>query len=379
MTRWAVELRGLGVSSSCREYTHLREGAASYSKGVLGNDSKTCPALDVVVTKQHSRYGVENKILRDLGSLSAGVLNGTLRSLLSVTPNHCAWTKTRWAQEDLLHVSRSHPHQLHLHPKLAHPFRWSKENGTSRRRRRMGKTAQPFSTVSFSLQKSASGSRKNGSIALREAVTRQHSNTVRILQARFSVCELKSILNCRATWKYQGSTDYFWHVGASLDCWSIADAGLFAGGTSGSRGRQTWFFTAVDPLYEPCVDSRYATDQPRTVPYRTKWRRHQDAVYWFDFYLVAFRLGFFRRSKESTQCVHRRVRPVLARCARSAGWLIALHRHNRSWLWPFYNRSFGALLSKNHRMSQLFCSFPMQMQRGSSHYATCMLLPSDSS
>ena len=41
-------------------------------------------------------------------------------------------------------------------------------------------------------------------------------------------------------------------------------------------------FTAVDPLSEPDVELSYDTGKPRMVPYRLKWERHHDAVYWFD-------------------------------------------------------------------------------------------------
>ena len=43
-----------------------------------------------------------------------------------------------------------------------------------------------------------------------------------------------------------------------------------------------------DPLHEPSVDPPYDIDQPRMVPYRINWRRHQDAVYWFDLDIAIF-------------------------------------------------------------------------------------------
>ena len=47
-----------------------------------------------------------------------------------------------------------------------------------------------------------------------------------------------------------------YHIGASLNFRSTADAGLLAGG-KGNRGRHTWFFTAVDPVHKPKVDPPY--------------------------------------------------------------------------------------------------------------------------
>ena len=59
-------------------------------------------------------------------------------------------------------------------------------------------------------------------------------------------------------------------------------AGKFVGGTGGSQGRETCFFSAVDSSIEPDVDPSYDIGMPRMVPYRIKWRRPHDAVYWFD-------------------------------------------------------------------------------------------------
>ena len=62
MTRSAVELRGLGDTSSCRENTHPHDDAASYPNGAIGSDTEIGPAVDVVVTKQHNQYTVEIEI-----------------------------------------------------------------------------------------------------------------------------------------------------------------------------------------------------------------------------------------------------------------------------------------------------------------------------
>ena len=47
-------------------------------------------------------------------------------------------------------------------------------------------------------------------------------------------------------------------------------------------GRQTCFFTAVDPMNEPIADPPHEVRQPRKVPSRTRWKLQQDSVYWFD-------------------------------------------------------------------------------------------------
>ena len=109
------------------------------------------------------------------------------------------------------------------------------------------------------------------------------------VSAKFQTCELcknipeesESIRNCNVQIPY-GWTDYIDRVGASLDCISIADAGLLAEGTSEKPGRHACFFTAEDPLQEPSEVPSNHSDQPRMVPCRTTWKRHQDEVYWRD-------------------------------------------------------------------------------------------------
>ena len=56
--------------------------------------------------------------------------------------------------------------------------------------------------------------------------------------------------------------------------------------TDTQRGWHACFFTAVDPLLEPSEVPSNHSDQPRMVPWRTIWKRHQDAVYWFDLKLA---------------------------------------------------------------------------------------------
>ena len=95
------------------------------------------------------------------------------------------------------------------------------------------------------------------------------------------------IPNCTVKWKIPyGWTGSLYHVGSSLDCRTIASARLLAGGTCGKRGRQTCFFTAMDPMNEPGEVSPYSIDSPGFVPYEITWRSHQDAVYWFDLTLA---------------------------------------------------------------------------------------------
>ena len=44
------------------------------------------------------------------------------------------------------------------------------------------------------------------------------------------------------------------------------------------QDKQTFFFTAVDPMTETREIPLYEVDEPRMVPYKTNGKRHEDAV-----------------------------------------------------------------------------------------------------
>ena len=95
--------------------------------------------------------------------------------------------------------------------------------------------------------------------------------------------ESESIRNCNAMYRHHTDGPItFNHIGASLDCIPVADAGLLAEGTSEKRRQHACFFTAADNMQEPSEVPSNHSDQPRMVPCRTTWKRHQDAVYWRD-------------------------------------------------------------------------------------------------
>ena len=62
VTRSAMELKGHGAISPCREHMHSRDDDKSYPKGITGNGARIGPALDVLVTEQCNRYGIEMRI-----------------------------------------------------------------------------------------------------------------------------------------------------------------------------------------------------------------------------------------------------------------------------------------------------------------------------
>ena len=71
-------------------------------------------------------------------------------------------------------------------------------------------------------------------------------------------------------------------MGRARDRYSIADAGFVAGGKESKEGRQTIFFTPLDPCHSDASEAAVSMDvsNPRKVHYQTHWRPEQDAVYW---------------------------------------------------------------------------------------------------
>ena len=74
---------------------------------------------------------------------------------------------------------------------------------------------------------------------------------------------------------------FIYHVGRARDRCSIAELGLVAGGKERKEGRQTIFFTLLDPFNSDANEADSITDlkKPRKVKYQSHWRLEQDAVY----------------------------------------------------------------------------------------------------
>ena len=66
------------------------------------------------------------------------------------------------------------------------------------------------------------------------------------------------------------------------DSYSLTEIGLVAGGKERKDGRQTIFFTPLDPFNSDANETDPITDlkKPRKVKYQSPWRPEQDAVYW---------------------------------------------------------------------------------------------------
>ena len=77
---------------------------------------------------------------------------------------------------------------------------------------------------------------------------------------------------------------FIYHMGRARDQYSIAEAGLIAGGKESEEGRQTFFFTLLDPFNSDASEADTITDllKTRKVHYQSHWRPEQDAVYWIN-------------------------------------------------------------------------------------------------
>ena len=81
----------------------------------------------------------------------------------------------------------------------------------------------------------------------------------------------------------KGFTEYVYHVGNVSEVHSIIRSGLIPGGQSLKRGRQSVFFTIVNPMEdENCVEETSCDlTKPGIVPYKNTWKPHQkNTVYW---------------------------------------------------------------------------------------------------
>ena len=76
---------------------------------------------------------------------------------------------------------------------------------------------------------------------------------------------------------------YIYHIGCAFNLHSIINNGLIPGGQDLSR-RQTVFFLPIDPRNTDHKDPEHIDfSVPRRAQYvHSAWKRHQDAVFWFD-------------------------------------------------------------------------------------------------
>ena len=65
---------------------------------------------------------------------------------------------------------------------------------------------------------------------------------------------------------------------------SILDNGLIPGGKENDKGRQTVFFTPLNPVGMNSAEEEPRDDYtvPQKVPYQSHWKRNPDALYWIN-------------------------------------------------------------------------------------------------
>ena len=73
-------------------------------------------------------------------------------------------------------------------------------------------------------------------------------------------------------------TEFVFHRGCSFNVNSILTTGLIARGRGSKEGRQTIFFTPLNPLGENPDDE--APSDGLSIPRKVHYKRTQDAVYW---------------------------------------------------------------------------------------------------
>ena len=100
--------------------------------------------------------------------------------------------------------------------------------------------------------------------------------------------------------------EYIYHIRCAISLHSITNSRLTAGGQNSSRERQTVFFTAVNPMHKNHKDP-YDIDleAPRLAWYKqTKWRKHQDTVYWVDTQLAQQKRLKFYQTRSNAIILH---------------------------------------------------------------------------
>ena len=78
--------------------------------------------------------------------------------------------------------------------------------------------------------------------------------------------------------------DFLCLRGYSHDVTSILRSGLIAGGRESREGRETVFFTPLNPFGDNPDEAKPSDDlfKARKEHYHSKWNPRQDAVYWIN-------------------------------------------------------------------------------------------------
>ena len=92
--------------------------------------------------------------------------------------------------------------------------------------------------------------------------------------------------------------EYLFHRGRSFSIQSIQETGLIPGGKESKGGRQTIFFTPLNPLGDDYTIHR-------KVHHHSNWKRNHDAVNWVKLSRAQDRgLQFFWKTSSHTIIIH---------------------------------------------------------------------------
>ena len=127
-------LAGYGCTSSCREYTHLRSDDRSQPKGFIRASTKNGLVLEVKITKQFERRGIEIKIdswqkdkTQSWMGTSSGVDKYVNGSFLRRTRSPFTMKKRLQAKGNLLRWNKENNlYRLHL---CRQPYQSNNERG----------------------------------------------------------------------------------------------------------------------------------------------------------------------------------------------------------------------------------------------------------
>ena len=93
--------------------------------------------------------------------------------------------------------------------------------------------------------------------------------------------------------------EFLFHRGCSYNVQSILKSGLVAGGRESKQGRQTIFFTPLNPSGQNPDEEKFNSDfsKLRKVHYESKWKANQDAVYWISLARAKDKGSQFRQTR----------------------------------------------------------------------------------
>ena len=100
------------------------------------------------------------------------------------------------------------------------------------------------------------------------------------------------------------SVKYIYHLGCSHNLHYIIQSVLIAGGKDARKGRQTVFLTAVDPVNEHLTKEQH---YHRVVPYKSKWKVHENEVYWVNVPVAQKKALTFYQTQSNAMILHNSV------------------------------------------------------------------------